>query len=106
MYKKIDVSALAGWRRSGHAFVLLDVRDPHEVGTASVAGAVTIPIKEIPQRLDELDRNATIAVMCHHGGRSARVAQFLSGQGFTDVYDVDGGIDAYAKRIDPSIPRY
>ena len=106
MYKEIEVDAIAGWRRSGHAFVLLDVRDPDEVATASVPGAITIPMQDIPQRVDELDRNATIAVMCHHGGRSARVAQFLSGQGFTDVYNIDGGIDAYAKRIDSSIPRY
>lgn len=106
MYKEIDVAALAGWRRSGHSFVLLDVRDPDELAIASIPGAVTIPMNEIPARLDELDRSTTIAVMCQHGGRSARVAQFLSGQGFSDIYNVDGGIDAYAKDIDPTIPRY
>lgn len=61
---------------------------------------------EISARLSELDRGRPIAVMCHHGGRSAKVAAFLAAQGFTGVFNVEGGIDAYSERVDPAIPTY
>ena len=106
MIKEIDVDELARWRNEAKSFVLLDVREPHEVATAALDDVTHIPMRQIPQRLDELAKDATIAVMCHHGGRSYQVAQFLFAQGFADVVNVDGGIDAYAIRIDSSIPRY
>lgn len=102
----ISVEELAQWRASGKNFVLLDVREAFEVQTAALPDAVHIPMRQIPQRAGELDRSAEIAVLCHHGGRSERVAQFLSMQGFPNVRNVAGGIDAYAKRVDTSIPRY
>ena len=86
--------------------MLLDVREPFELQAASLPDAVHIPMREIPARMNELDRSAEIAVLCHHGGRSARVAQFLAMQGFASVHNVAGGIDAYAKRVDTSIARY
>lgn len=106
MSQEIDVETLAEWRRNERVFVLLDVRDPEEVAIAAFPEAVKIPMQDIPNCVDELDRSATIAVLCHYGGRSARVAQFLRDRGFTDVYNIDGGINAYAQRIDLSIPRY
>jgi rhodanese-related sulfurtransferase len=63
-------------------------------------------MRQVPQRVGELPPDKTIVVLCHHGGRSERVAQFLQMRGFDDVANVDGGIDAYARRVDPSIPRY
>lgn len=102
----ITVEELARWRASGKSFVLLDVREPVEVRAASLPQSVHIPMREIPARMHELDQAAEIAVLCHHGGRSARVAQFLAMQGFTRVYNVSGGIDAYSKRVDPAVPRY
>lgn len=102
----ISVETLAQWRASGKNFVLLDVREPHEVQAASLPGALHIPMRQIPTRMNEIEPAAEIAVMCHHGGRSQRVAQFLTVQGFTSVYNVTGGIDAYAKRVDKTIPRY
>ena len=104
--KEISVEDLARWRHEGKTFVLLDVREPYEVAAASLPQSVTIPMRDVPSRLDELPQDTPIAVLCHHGGRSERVAQFLSARGFSDVANVDGGIDAYAKRVDPSIPRY
>jgi len=104
--KEITVHDLAEWRKSGKAFVLLDVRDPDEVATVRVDGSVWIPMREIPQRMGELDPDASIAVMCHHGGRSERVAEFLASRGFPDVVNVAGGIDAYAAHIEPSLARY
>ena len=86
--------------------MLLDVREPDEVATARVEGSVWIPMREIPERLRELDPTVPVAVMCHHGGRSERVAGFLASRGFSDVVNVAGGIDAYAQHIEPNLARY
>jgi rhodanese-related sulfurtransferase len=102
----ISVEDLAHWRTEGKDFVLLDVREPYEIAAAALDGSTTIPMRELPGRLGDLPNDKPIAVICHHGGRSELVAQFLAGHGFTDVYNVDGGIDAYALVVDPSIPRY
>ncbi|HET9031052.1 MAG TPA: rhodanese-like domain-containing protein [Candidatus Aquilonibacter sp.] len=104
--RNISVHDLARWRSEGTDFVLLDVREPYEVQTASIPGSTVISMREIPQRLGELPRDKPIAVLCHHGGRSERVASFLRSQGFSEVSNVDGGIDAYARAVDPAIPRY
>ncbi len=106
MYQEITVEELAQWRDDDRSFVLLDVRNNDEVTMAALPGAVHIPMPQLPDRISELDATTTIAVLCHHGNRSARVAQYLTGSGFADVFNVEGGIDAYALRIDTSIPRY
>ena len=103
---EISVEQLAQWRASGKSFVLLDVREPFEVDAACLPETLHIPMRQIPERLSEIDPAAEIAVLCHHGGRSARVAQFLTARGFGKVHNVSGGIDAYAKRVDTSVPRY
>jgi rhodanese-related sulfurtransferase len=103
---QISVEELAQWRASGKPFVLLDVREPHELQLASLPDALHIPMRQIPARLAELDPESEIAVLCHLGGRSERVAQFLSVQGYRSVHNVAGGIDAYAKRVDKNVPRY
>lgn len=102
----ISVETLSARRRAEPHLVLLDVREPDEVATASIEGAIHIPMGEIAQRIGELDASAPTAVFCHHGGRSERIAGYLAAHGFSDVVNVDGGIDAYAEKIDPSIPRY
>ena len=90
--------------------VLLDVREPWEVQTASVTPQgftlVAIPMNEIPARLAELDPAQRIACLCHHGARSQRVAAFLAQNGFAEVANVAGGIDAWSLQHDPSVPRY
>jgi rhodanese-related sulfurtransferase len=95
--------------RSGRPLVL-DVRQPWEVHTASVAAGdfdlVAMPMNEIPARLAELPRDRPIACLCHHGTRSQHVALFLAHQGYTDVSNIAGGIDAWARDRDPSIPLY
>ena len=85
---------------------LLDVREPAELEIASVSETATIPMMEIPKRLPESDPDATIVVMCHSGGRSRRVAEFLLASGFSRVFNLSGGIDAWSQQIDPSVPRY
>lgn len=106
MALEVSVEILAKRRAAEPDMVLLDVREPDEVATAHIDGAVHIPMREIAARADELDRSAAIAVFCHHGGRSERVVGYLTANGFANVVNVDGGIDAYAEKIDPSIPRY
>ena len=94
----------AGERAS--TVVLLDVRELVELEIASVADARHIPMREIPARLVELDRGIPLVVMCHSGGRSRRVAEFLLGNGFSNVFNLRGGIDAWSTEIDPQVPRY
>jgi len=91
---------------NGEGVVLLDVREPPEVATAAVRGAVHIPMREVPARLAELETDKPLVVMCHSGGRSQRVAQFLLGNGFSNVFNLRGGIDAWSTEIDSQIPRY
>lgn len=102
----ISVEELASRRAGEPNLVLLDVREPDEVAAAHIDGAVYIPMREIPQRIGELDASAPTAVLCKVGARSGRVAEYLAANGFSNVVNVDGGIDAYAEKIDSSIPRY
>ena len=94
----------------GHLPVVLDVREPWELQTASVKAAgfelLTIPMRTLPARLAELDPERPVACLCHHGARSAMVAQFLINNGFTQVVNIDGGIDAWSRERDPGVPLY
>lgn len=89
--------------------VLLDVREGWEVQTASAKpealDLLHMPMQTIPARLHELDKTRPIACLCHHGGRSMQVANFLMQHGF-DVVNVAGGIHAWSAQVDPSIPVY
>ncbi|MFB3076813.1 MAG: rhodanese-like domain-containing protein [Lysobacterales bacterium] len=85
---------------------LLDVREPWEIEIASVPQSIKIPMAEIPSRHTELDADKPVAVLCHSGGRSAKVADFLATQGFSRVANIDGGIDAWAQELDDSLARY
>ncbi len=86
--------------------VLLDVREAHEYAFASLANSLHIPLGQIPLRYDELDPARHLAVLCHHGVRSMQACLFLQQQGFEQLYNVQGGIDAWSLVCDPSIPRY
>jgi rhodanese-related sulfurtransferase len=113
---RITPPDLAAWLASTGVpkAVLLDVREPWELNTASVNAAepspgfelVTIPMGQIPQRLTDLSADVPVACLCHHGARSLRVASFLVQQGFTHVANIEGGIDAWSALVDPKVPRY
>lgn len=90
----------------GDKLVLLDVREPWEHSLAKIEGSILIPLGALPQSLDKLDRQAEIITYCHHGMRSADAAGFLLQQGFTNVKNLVGGIDAWSVQVDPSVPRY
>lgn len=101
---EVDVVTAAQLHREGA--LLLDVREPFEIAVAAVAGSRHIPMRQIPEALPDLPRDRLILALCHHGGRSLRVTQFLRANGFEQVTNVAGGIDAWAQQIDPSLPRY
>lgn len=86
--------------------LLLDVREPWEFERCHIDGAVSLPMNGIPMRLAELPRDRDIVVICHHGVRSYHVARFLDHNGFTRVINLTGGVDAWAKEADPTMPTY
>ncbi len=87
--------------------VLVDVREPWEVATASLPGSILMPMGDVRSRaFAELDPDAHIVVLCHHGQRSLSVTMWLRAQGFERAQSLAGGIDAWSLFIDPSIPRY
>ena len=90
--------------------VVLDVREPVELTAASVQAEgfelVAIPMNQIPARLAELDPTRPVAVLCHHGARSQRVAMYLASNGFDQLANIAGGIDAWTMERDPGVPRY
>ena len=104
--KEISVKELAQHRTAGDDFVLLDVREPDEIATASIPGAMLIPMGDVPGRLGELPKDKPIYVLCRSGARSGRVTEFLTQNGFGDVANVAGGILAWSKEIDPTVPQY
>jgi rhodanese-related sulfurtransferase len=104
---EITTEAFAKQLQQPNPPVLLDVREPWEFQTASIPGGLLMPMGEVPSRAhNELDPDAPIVVMCHHGARSLNVALWLRDQGFTHVQSLAGGIDAWSRSIDPDIPRY
>lgn len=113
MIDQVRPTDLAAWfaQDSDAAPVLLDVREPVEWQSASVAPAgftlVRMSMHEVPARLAELNADQQrIACLCHHGGRSQQVALFLQHHGFARVANVVGGIDAWSLTLDPAVPRY
>jgi len=104
---EITVAQLQSHLADPHPPLLLDVREPWEYTTAHIEGSTLIPMNEIPGRAhQELDEDAPILVLCHHGARSLSVANWLRGQGFDKAQSISGGIDAWSAIIDPTIPRY
>jgi adenylyltransferase/sulfurtransferase len=88
------------------ALELIDVREPFEYEIARIDGAKLIPLTEIADRTGELQREQPIIVHCHSGMRSAQAVRLLQQRGFSNVYNLEGGIDAWSDQIDPSVPKY
>ena len=105
---EIDCQTVHARREAGETLLLLDCREPDEHETVHIEGAQLIPMSQLVDRVGELEphRQQPIVVHCHHGGRSLRVANWLTQQGFSDVKSMAGGIDQWAAQIDPSLPRY
>jgi len=106
--RQITAPALAAWLQDPARAkpLLLDVREPWEVQICCIEGSRHVPMGEIPGRAGELDSDAGVVVICHHGARSMQVALFLEKQGFSEVHNLSGGVDAWAKNVDPAMPVY
>jgi len=106
--KQIAPQELAAWLAdAGRAKpLLLDVREAWEWEAARIEGAQHIPMREVPARLAEIDRNRDVVAVCHHGGRSQQVAMFLEKSGFAKVHNLQGGVDGWSRSVDPSVPLY
>ena len=106
--KQISPAELAAWLadKSREAPVLLDVREAWEHDKARIAGSQLVPMGQIQARIGELSKKNDVVAICHHGGRSMQVATFLEKSGFAKVHNLAGGIDAWSRTVDPSIPTY
>ena len=106
--KQITPADLAAWLgdEARPKPVLLDVREPWEFERCRIAGSQLLPMREIPARKEEIEPEAEVVVICHHGSRSMQVAMFLERNGFARVHNLAGGVDAWAKTVEPSMPVY
>ena len=106
MVREISVEELKARRDRGDDPLVIDVRESWELQLARIPGVVHVPMAEVPARLAEFSRDAETIVMCHAGGRSMRVAQYLVHQGFTNVANLAGGIAAWSQSVDATVPHY
>ena len=102
----VSVQELKRKMDAREVFQLIDVREAFEYEIARIDGATLIPLGEIAERTDELERDQPILVHCHSGQRSAQAVRLLQQRGFSNVYNVEGGIDAWSDYVDPSVPKY
>jgi molybdopterin/thiamine biosynthesis adenylyltransferase/rhodanese-related sulfurtransferase len=102
----ISVHELQSRIEAGRAPALIDVREPFEYDIARLPDSRLIPLGELPARRHEVPRDADVVVYCHSGMRSARAVALLRNDGFTNAYNLSGGIDAWSREIDSSVPRY
>lgn len=87
--------------------LLLDVREPWEYEICRIEGSLLIPMRQIPCQAGELDPERETIVICHHGVRSFSVARYLEAQfGFSNVINLKGGVDAWARDVDPDMATY
>jgi rhodanese-related sulfurtransferase len=104
---EISPAELHALRKRGEKFTLLDVREPWEREKSSLDGSTNIPMGDIPSRAhQELGPGDHIVVLCHHGVRSLTVTNWLRQQGFEKAQSVRGGIDGWARTVDPKVPLY
>lgn len=92
--------------QQGDAVLLLDVREPWEYALCHIEGSTHVPMHQIARRLDDLDPEQEIVVICHHGVRSLQVALLLEHSGFKNVINLNGGIDAWARTVDTTLALY
>ena len=103
---EMSVEELKAKKERGEEFVLLDVREPYEYDIAKIPGSRLIPLGELPSRMSELDSADEIVIHCKTGVRSAKALRQLQKAGFAKLFNVEGGIAAWADRVDSSVPKY
>ncbi len=105
---EVSAADVAARRGAGEGFLLLDVREPDEFERTRIQGSTLVPLGSLEERVEELAewRDRRVVVHCHHGGRSAQACEILLQQGFRNVENMSGGIEAWALTVDSSVPRY
>ncbi|MBK8157671.1 MAG: sulfurtransferase [Rhodospirillaceae bacterium] len=103
---EIDVARLLDLIAAGAALELLDVREPWEYKLCHIATSRAIPLGELQERSDELTDDRPLVVICHHGMRSMNATLWLRRQGYVNAVNLSGGIDAWARLVDPTMARY
>jgi len=103
---QIDVQELARWRREAIRHLVLDVREPWETALCVIDGSLTIPLSGIAAGLDRLPADVPIVAMCHHGVRSLQAVRWLRRNGRENAVNLAGGIDAWARQIEPEMRLY
>ncbi len=86
--------------------LLLDVREPWEFDKARIDGSTLIPMRSIPERIQDFHPEQEIVVICHHGIRSRMIGLFLESHGFSNVINLNGGVESWAREVDPHMPSY
>ncbi|QDQ27109.1 sulfurtransferase [Chitinimonas arctica] len=106
--KQLSPVELAQWLADPSTVkpLLLDVREDWEFALCHLDGATHLPMNTVPARHGELDAEQAIVVICHHGMRSYQVGAFLERAGFDDIYNLHGGVAAWAEQVDPEMARY
>jgi rhodanese-related sulfurtransferase len=99
---------LATWRNDAGRTppVVIDVREPWEYDLARIADSRLVSLQTIPSHVDELPRDRDLVLVCHHGNRSQRAAQWLEQAGFTRLFSLAGGVEGWASEVDPTMPHY
>jgi len=104
--KEVTVTELKALMDSGADFQLIDVREPHEYKFCNLGGEL-IPQGDLPNHVDKIAKDKQVILMCRSGARSGNMAVWLEdNNGFTNLYNLKGGILAWSKEIDPTVPRY
>ena len=102
----LSVQDFAALRRGAEPYALLDVREPWEVALGTLPEALAIPMSELPARAETLPTDRPLVVLCHHGQRSGQVTAWLRRKGYDNALNLDGGIDAWARTVDPTMATY
>lgn len=103
---QIAAPALAERLKAKENMAILDVREDWETDLCKLQGSLHIPLNELPQRLEELSKDVPLVVLCHHGMRSLRAVIWLRSQGFGNAVNLEGGIDGWARQVDPGMGTY
>jgi rhodanese-related sulfurtransferase len=101
-----ELADLLGRAEQDSRPILLDVREPWEFDICRLDGSRLIPMRQIPASLGQLETDQPVVVICHHGIRSQQVALYLEHQGFSQVYNLRGGVDGWARDVDPAMATY
>ncbi len=104
--KEMQPQVLSELLKNNHDLFLLDVREPYEHELCNIESSVLLPLNQVANNLESIPKDKMIVVMCHHGGRSRKIMNYLKVNGFEKVYNLDGGIDKYAMEIAPTMVRY